>query len=248
MLQGYSAALNLKPAVGGRTTRLARPGNATTYRHPGRRTAGPSERAGPCRQCRSPRRQRAAATDPGRSTPPTTGGGTGPVARQLMAMRAQCSSSNRRTNQPTGAARASLKTGLSRGFATHPRRTRSSEHAVPRGRKSSPKQHQPTVLTTRPAQEQDGSFFRELYTDDPTTFSTWVTCHSWYSGRTLMKPKDSWSTEEWIRELDKVISLGRRWLGVLPSRSEGEIRRSTPPSSWLKRPVSLRRASALLSI
>ena len=38
-----------------------------------------------------------------------------------------------------------------------------------------------------------------------------------------MKPKDSWSTEEWIRELDKVISLGRGWLGVLPSRSEGEI-------------------------
>ena len=63
-----------------------------------------------------------------------------------------------------------------------------------------------------------------------------------------MKPKDSWSTEEWIRELDKVISLGRGWLGVLPSRSEGEIPSVNAPSSWLKRPVSLRRASALLSI
>ena len=80
-----------EPAVGGRTTRLARPGNATTYRHPGRRTAGPSERAGP-------RRQRAAATDPGRSTHPTTGGGAGPAAQQLTAMRSQCSSGNRRTN------------------------------------------------------------------------------------------------------------------------------------------------------
>ena len=38
-----------------------------------------------------------------------------------------------------------------------------------------------------------------------------------------MKRRDSWSTEEWIHELDNVISMGRGWLGGLPPRSEGEI-------------------------
>ena len=38
-----------------------------------------------------------------------------------------------------------------------------------------------------------------------------------------MKRRDSWSTEEWIHELDNVISIGRGWLGGLPPRSEGEI-------------------------
>ena len=38
-----------------------------------------------------------------------------------------------------------------------------------------------------------------------------------------MKGRDSWATEEWLRELDKVIRMGRGWLGVLPPRTEGEI-------------------------
>ena len=38
-----------------------------------------------------------------------------------------------------------------------------------------------------------------------------------------MKRRDSWSTEEWIHELDNVISIGRGWLGGLPPRSGGEI-------------------------
>ena len=38
-----------------------------------------------------------------------------------------------------------------------------------------------------------------------------------------MKRRDSWCTEEWIHELDNVISMGRGWLGGLPPRSEGEI-------------------------
>ena len=38
-----------------------------------------------------------------------------------------------------------------------------------------------------------------------------------------MKRKESWTTEEWLCELDKVIRMGRGWLGVLPPRSEGEI-------------------------
>ena len=38
-----------------------------------------------------------------------------------------------------------------------------------------------------------------------------------------MKRRDSWATEDWIRELDKVISLGRGWLVVQSPRSEGEI-------------------------
>ena len=63
-----------------------------------------------------------------------------------------------------------------------------------------------------------------------------------------MKPKDSWSTEEWIRELDKVISLGRGWLGVLPSRSEGEIPSVNAAKQLAEEVCELRRASALLSI
>ena len=38
-----------------------------------------------------------------------------------------------------------------------------------------------------------------------------------------MKRRGTWATVEWIRELDKVISMGQGWLGVLPPRSEGEI-------------------------
>ena len=37
-----------------------------------------------------------------------------------------------------------------------------------------------------------------------------------------MRRRDSWSTEEWIVELDKVIEAGGRWLEGLPPRSEGE--------------------------
>lgn len=37
-----------------------------------------------------------------------------------------------------------------------------------------------------------------------------------------MRRRDSWSAEEWIDELDKVIEVGGRWLGGLPPRSEGE--------------------------
>ena len=42
------------------------------------------------------------------------------------------------------------------------------------------------------------------------------------SWRILMRRRDSWSTEEWIVELDKVIEAGGRWLEGLPPRSEGE--------------------------
>ena len=38
-----------------------------------------------------------------------------------------------------------------------------------------------------------------------------------------MNRKESWTTEEWLCELDKVIRMGRGWLGVLPPRTEGEI-------------------------
>ena len=100
VLQGYSAALNLNLRWDNGQLVWHDPATGRRIVTPGRRTAGSSERAGPCRQRRSPRQQRAAATDPGRSTPPTTGGGAGPVARPLTAMRPQCSSGNRRTNQP----------------------------------------------------------------------------------------------------------------------------------------------------